>query len=46
VQPLVQPRAMLLGKKDQAKQDAVTAEQGTEWEGLLPVIVPPNTSIQ
>lgn len=45
-QPLVQPKAMMLGKKDQAKQDAITAEQGTDWEGLLPTIVPTNTSLQ
>lgn len=43
--PLVQPKPLLLGKKDQAKQDAITAAHGTDWETLLPD-VPPGAPLQ
>jgi hypothetical protein len=36
----VQPKPMILGKKEQAQADAVTAAAGTEWDGLLPSMGP------
>jgi hypothetical protein len=30
------PAAEKLGKKDQAEADAVTAQDGSQWDGLLP----------
>lgn len=41
-EPAAQPGAPV-GKKEQAKIDAVTAARGTDWEGLLPK---PGTPLQ
>jgi len=34
--PAPEPRQARVGKKEQQKADAVTAQQGTDWESLLP----------
>ena len=34
--PAAEPRPARVGKKEQQKADAVTAQQGTDWDGLLP----------
>ena len=38
---LVEPKPEKIGKKDQAEQDAKTAQVGTEWGELLPGGAPP-----
>jgi hypothetical protein len=40
------PAPRPLGKKEQAKVDAVGAEKGTAWDGLLDPAPPPNTPLQ